>query len=424
MSHRNKVSPVALCGIQLFIAAAFALSWFLLPSSDRHRIQAELIAERPMADVQISNTVPVAPQPLYDDPEVISEEDLALVLHAILPRFSQQKLKPNFVEHALRAWGSEIEFTNEELISGPQMTDYLLDTGSYIASWGTDSDPILQPNSDSGIYVRWASDSSASVHHDHLLASLAEAGVTLERAVYTPARQTTLHEIFAESLRDFRLDERETEWSVMAFASYLAPQHTKVWKNSQGREISFDMMATRLMRSHKQKGVCLGIHRVYSLIMLVQLDEEYGNLISASMRDEIMEFLADIRQLIIDAQHEDGSWPPNWADGIQAEANRDPDEELYRRVIATGHHLEWLAIAPLELHPPREDIIRAARWIVQNVRDTPQDGIESKYTFYSHVGNALALWRQTSPAEFWQTWRESHPDAELFPEHEADTESE
>lgn len=424
MSHRNQISIVTVCGVQLLVAAAFAAGWFLLPPGDRHRIQAELTATRPLADAEITNTVPVAPKPLYNDPEVISDEDLALVLHAILPRFGQQKLKPNFVEHALRAWGSEIEFTNDELISGPGMTDYLLDTGSYIASWGTDSDPILKPNEDSGIYVRWASDSSASVHHDHMLASLAEAGVTLERAVYTPARQTTLHEIFAESLRDFRLDERETEWSAMAFASYLAPQHTASWKNSQGRRISFDMMATRLMRSHKQKGVCLGIHRVYSLMMLVQLDEEYGDMISASTRDEIMEFLADVRQLIIDAQAEDGSWPPNWPDGVDAEANRDPNEEHYRRVIATGHHLEWLAIAPLELHPPREDIIRAARWIVQNVRDTPQDAIESKYTFYSHVGNALAFWRQTTPAEFWQSWRESHPDAELFAEIEADVEVE
>jgi len=424
MSHRKRISLVAICGIQLVVAAAFIVGWLLLPSGDRHRIQAELSATRPLADVQIDNAIPVAPKPLYDAPDVISDEDLALVLHAILPRFSHQKLKPNFVEHALRAWGSQIEFTNEELISGPRMTDYLLDTGSYIASWGTESDPILKPNPDSGIYVRWASDSSASVHHDHLLASLAEAGVSLERPVFTPARQTTLHEIFAESLRDFRLDERETEWSAMAFASYLAPQHTATWKNSQGRRITFDMMATRLMRSHKQKGVCLGIHRVYSLMMLVQLDGEYGDLISVSTRDEIMEFLAEVRQLIVDAQHDDGSWPPNWPDGIDAEANRDPNEELYRRVIATGHHLEWLAIAPQELHPPHESIVRAAQWIVQNVRDTPQDVIESKYTFYSHVGNALALWRQTSPAEFWQAWRESHPDAELFQESGSDTETE
>jgi len=413
MIHRKRISFPAVLAVQLVFAAAFLTGWFLLPPGERHRIQAELQSATPLAEVQIRNLSPVAPSPLYDDPKVVSDDDLAFVLHAILPRFSQQKLRPNYVEHALRAWGCDIDFNNEELISGPQMTDYLLDTGAYVASWGSEHDPILQPNGE-GIYVRWASDQSASVHHDHMLASLAEAGVTLDRPVYTPARKTTLHEIFAEALRDFRLDERETEWSVMSFASYLAPQKTASWRNSQGRQISFDMLATRLLRSHKKKGVCLGIHRVYSLMMLIRLDDQYGDLISESTREDIYSFLSDVRELIIAAQYENGSWPPNWPDGAEAQANEDAEEKVYRRVISTGHHLEWLAIAPEELHPPRESIIKAAKWVVQNVRDTPQDVIDTNYTFYSHVGNALALWRKTSPADFWSDWRELHPDAETF----------
>lgn len=414
MTQRKRISLIAILTIQLVFGAAFVTAWLVLPVGDRHRIQAELQSITPLVDVEIENFTPVAPSPLYDDPQVVSDEDLAFVLHSILPRFSQRKLRPNHVEHAVRAWGCNIEFSNEALISGPEMVDYLLDTGQYVASWGDQHDPILQPNDDEGISIRWASDQSASVHHDHMLASLAEAGVTLDRNVYTPARKTTLHEVFAEALRDFRLDERETEWSVMSFASYLAPQKTASWRNSQGRNISFDLLATRLMRSHKKKGVCLGIHRAYSLMMLVRLDDRYGELISQATREEIVTYLEEIRELIIAAQYEDGSWPPNWPDGAEAHINEDPDEMAYRRVISTGHHLEWLAIAPKELHPPHETIIKAARWIVQNVRETPQDVIDANYTFYSHVGNALALWRKTSPPDFWDSWRELHPEAELF----------
>ena len=29
-----------------------------------------------------------------------------------------------------------------------------------------------------------------------------------------------------------------------------------------------------------------------------------------------------------------------------------------------------------------------------------------------HVAKALAMWRKTSPAEFWTSYRENHPDAE------------
>jgi hypothetical protein len=300
------------------------------------------------------------------------------------------------------------------------MRDYLLDTGQYVASWGLDFDPILEPNED-GIHVRWGPDASASVHHDHLLASLAEAGVTLDTAVSTPGRTMSMRQILSEALRDFRLDEKETEWSVMAFGSFLAPQQTFSWHNSQGREISFDLLASRLMRNHKQHGVCLGTHRVYSLMVLLRLDDEYeGDLISQATREQIMTFLTDVRELIIASQYPDGSWPPNWWEGADAMANEDPQEKHYRRVIATGHHLEWLAIAPKELHPPHENIVRAAEWIINDTLETPQSTIDQEYTYFSHVGNALALWRKTSAAEFWQTWRQNHPEIEEFePREEA-----
>ena len=48
-------------------------------------------------------------------------------------------------------------------------------------------------------------------------------------------------------------------------------------------------------------------------------------------------------------------------------------------------------------------IIKVARWVVQNVREAPQDVIDANYTFYSHVGNRLSLWRNTSPTQFWDS---------------------
>jgi hypothetical protein len=89
-------------------------------------------------------------------------------------------------------------------------------------------------------------------------------------------------------LRDFRLDERETEWSVMSFALWMAPQKTATWHNGQGRQITFDMLAERLMRNHKRDGVCLGTHRVYSLMLLVRLDDQNeGKLITQKRGDRL-----------------------------------------------------------------------------------------------------------------------------------------
>ena len=418
MQRRNRISLATAIIVQIVFVSAFAAAWLILPARQQHMLQAELSGKLPLSDVQLTARTPVTVDPFYDDPQVVSDEELAGVLHKVLPRFSRVRLRPNYVEHAIRVWGSQIEFDNPDLISGSQMRDYLLDTGQYVDSWGTDFDPILEPNDD-GIHVRWGPDASASVHHDHMLASLAEAGVTLDTPVSTPGRLMTMEQVMSEALRDFRLDEKETEWSVMAFGSYLPQQDTGRWHNSQGREISFDMLAGRLMRNHKRHGVCLGTHRVYSLMLLLRLDDEHGGeIVSDDTRERIMSYLSHVRELIIASQYPDGSWPPNWWEGEDAMANEDPQEKIYRRVIATGHHLEWLAIAPEELHPPREDIKRAADWIISNTLETPQETIDNNYTYYSHVGSALSLWRKTSAAEFWTRWRQSNPQAESFPEAE------
>ena len=412
MPRNNRPTVKTMLIVQCVFIASFSIAWFLLTPNQQQRIEAEMRSRRPLADVDFTNRTPAVVLPFYDDAAVVSDADLAAVLTKVLPRFSHEKLRPNYVEHALRIWGAEIEFDNPDLISGPQMASYLVDTGQYLASWGEAAQPILEPESD-GVRIRWGAELTASVHHDHMLASMAEAGVTLDTAVFTPSRQTTMEQILSEALRDFRLDERETEWSAMAFGLYLAPQGTASWHNGQGRQITFDMLAERLMRKHRRKGVCLGTHRVYSLMALLRLDEEYGSeLLTAATRSQIMLFLHGARELMIASQDSDGSWPPNWHEGAEAAANKDPNEMAYRRVIATGHHLEWLAIAPKELHPPHDSIVKAADWIVQKTLQAPQSEIDSSYTFYSHVGNALALWRKTSVPEFWQTWRTAHPDAE------------
>jgi hypothetical protein len=294
------------------------------------------------------------------------------------------------------------------------MKEFLTDMAKFVDSWGKNSNPLMIANDD-GIHVRFAEDRSGSVHHDHTLAALTEAGLSLNDSVFTTAREMHVRNIVIEALRDFRLDERETEWSVMSFALWLAPQKTATWHNGEGRRITFDMLAERLMRNHKRDGVCLGTHRVYSLMLLVRLDDQSeGHLITKETRGQIMKYLASVRDLITASQREDGSWTANWTDGAESEAKADPAEPMSKRVIATGHHLEWLSIAPIELHPPREQIRKAADWLVANVDKTPQDEIDASYTYYSHVGKALAMWRHTSPAAFWTQWRTGHPNREVF----------
>ena len=411
---KNKVSLRTWLSVQLAFGGAFAVSWLLLPGTQQQEVIAHVSRKPCQLDVALQSEKATTVESLYDDAEVVSDEELAVVLKKILPRFSRDHLRPNLVEHALRTWGSEIDFANPDIISGPQMKDFLTDMAKFVDSWGKNSNPLMIAKGD-GIHVRFAEDRSGSVHHDHTLAALTEAGLSLDDSVFTTSREMHVRNIVIEALRDFRLDERETEWSVMSFALWLAPQKSATWHNGEGRRITFDMLADRLMRNHKRDGVCLGTHRVYSLMMLVRLDDRYdGQLITAETREQIIDYLASVRDLITTAQRPDGSWTSNWTDGSESEAKAVPDEPMSKRVIATGHHLEWLSIAPIELHPPRTQILKAADWLIANVEETPQDEIDANYTFYSHVGKALAMWRQTSPAAFWTQWRTEHPNCEVF----------
>ncbi|MFG0334229.1 MAG: hypothetical protein ACF8TS_12765 [Maioricimonas sp. JB049] len=392
--------------VQVLVLMAFAVAIAVDARAVTEAVSQRLFEDSPFEPVPIPREKPLVVTPLYDRPDFVSNEDLAAVLRQIRPQFDREQMKPNYVEHALRAWGVRAQFADPAIPSGEELALFLTDHARFSDSWGKQARPLLIDRPQ-GIAIRWGRETGASVHHDHWLASLTEAGVSRDTPVYGPARRDiTIGDVVQESLRDFRLDERETEWTAMAFGLWLPP--TRHWTGGDGRQYSFDLIARRLMRGHKEKGVCSGTHRVYSLVLLIRLNDEF-DILSDAMRAEVYGFLEDVRDAITAAQFEDGHWPSNWPDGAAAVA-RPVDDPVYRQVIATGHHLEWLAIAPRDLHPPDDQIRRAAEWVIRTTVEQPTEDILTRYTFYSHVGNALALWRNTHPADFWMAWIETHPD--------------
>jgi hypothetical protein len=408
----NHVSTRQIIAVQAVVCLTLVASWAMGSPVARDRVLNELGANRVVPKVAIPRTKPLIIEPLYDDPNVVSDEELGAVLTKIRPKFVKEKLKSNYVEHAIRAWWLNAKFKDPKVMSGEALKDHLVDHGQYLASWseafkaqGKALEPILQDRPD-GVAIRWSGkEECASVHHDHWLACLTEAGVDLHEPVFTPNRRRQIEDVLQEALRDFRLDEIEVEWSALAFGLWIAPQ--KTWTTRTGRQLSFDLLADRLMRGHKRFGVCSGTHRLYSLMVLVRLDDNH-DILSDGVRARIMEHLASVRDLIVSCQFPDGHWPSNWAEGADA-LSKPINDELFKKVIATGHHLEWLAIAPEELHPPRDVVVKAADWVIKTTTEMSDSEIAGKYTFFSHVGNALALWRKTHPSDFWSKWEPNHP---------------
>ena len=392
--------------LQLIVVAAVAQSYALSSPEQRQQSLRKLGVRGESPVVAVPRATPLVIEPLYDDPEVVSDEELAAVLDRIQPRFRKRALTPNYVEHALRTWGYKATFRDPVVMSGEAMRDFLVEHGKFLASWGEKTPPLLLDRPD-GVAIRWGQEDGASVHHDHWLACLTEAGVPLREPVFTPnQRRKRLNDVLQEALRDFRADDIEIEWSAMAFGLWIAPQRSWI-TTPQGREMSFDMIAERLVSGPKKFGTCLGTHRVYSLMVLVRIDDQH-DILSDRVRERAMEYLRAVRDLITASQFPDGHWSAHWMDGAEALTNPLPDD-IIDQVTATGHHLEWLAIAPVELHPPREAIRKAADWIIQTSAAQTKSEFGQRYTYFSHVGNALALWRKTHPAEFWMKWEAEHP---------------
>jgi len=352
-------------------------------------------AARP-AEFKPVRDLPLRVEPLYDDPAVVTDAELAAVLRQVLPKFPREQLKPNFVEHALRIWGVDAQFHDAEALSGAEMRDFLVDHGKFLAAWGPDVAPLLA-NAQTGVAVRWGREAGASVHHDHWLASLTEAGVRLSEPVFTPRPGTyTMADVLRQALADFRVDERETEWSALAFGLWLPPE--REWTTLDGRTVSFDLLVRRLLRGDQRFGVCHGTHRVYSLVVLLRVDEQH-RILSDEVREALKDHLRMVRDAISESQFEDGHWPSNWHMGRRA-VEFPVADELKDKVIATGHHLEWLSIAPQEFHPPRGMVRMAARWAIDTTLSRTPEQILDQYTFFSHIGGALAGWRKSSPARF------------------------
>jgi hypothetical protein len=344
---------------------------------DQYEVERRLPALRPQ---------PLTITPLYDFPEVVSDEQLQRVLLKLRPTFRGDKPKINHVDHALRLWGANAAFDDPACLSGQEMRELLLDHRKFAAAWP--KTPSLLIFKGSGVKVRTQEGLATASHVDHTLAGLAEVGTPLSFSIKTPRGVATMSDLLEQSIRDFGLNQTEYEWSALAYALYVLPNQS--WISPEGQEITFDRLARRLMRQSLNQGVCLGNHRLYTLAVLLRIDDE-DPLLTTGCRQEVLAHLGRVTAVLVKSQHAYGYWDKNWP--ASGKASEGPEDTLQNRLLATGHALEWWAIAPPELQPPRETLVRAGQWLCRQVDEMSPEKIAANYTFLSHAGRALSLWR-------------------------------
>ncbi len=350
---------------------------------------------RPQAPAAAIRETAWLPTPLYDRPDLVSDEQLRATLLRLQPKFEKGKQRVNFVEHALRVWGADAQFDDAASMSGAEMVRFLTDHSRFINVYG-EATPGLIVDTPERLDIRWVGrggdfPDAASRHHDHWLACLIEGGVRLDHIVNTPRRQVPLRELLDAAVDDFHVDEREYEWSAMVFAYYV--DATNGWRSGEPRLVTFDLVAKRLLRADDILGVCTGTHRLYALATLLRRHAE-SPILSPDIHEQVSSRLRTISETLGKSQEPSGLWNRRWPEGADALDGKDTSS-LTDKVLVTGHHLEWLSISPEEILPPEQHLIRAGQGLVKAVADSSDATIASQYTFYSHVVGALANWRRT-----------------------------
>ncbi len=340
---------------------------------------------------------PLRVEPLYDYDVVVTDEQLERVLVRLGLQENGRDTNIGFVDHSLRFWGPEARFSNTQVMSGEDLRSLLTDHRRYAEVYGREQDPLLI-DTGTGVRVRAFEGPASSSHIDHTMACLAEVGTPLDFPVFTDRRQTTFRDLVEQSLHDFSLNQAEYEWSALTYALLLPP--TRRWLTAEGREMTFDRLAERIMREPLPEGVCMANHRFHTLVMFLRVDDQIP-ILSSETRLQVIAYLSDITARLVAHQHADGFWNVDWPHSIPASSHPSDraGDGLDDRMIVTGHALEWWALAPREVHPPRHVLAAGGQWLVTTIDQLEDEQLAEFYSFLTHVGRALSLWRSRDPAE-------------------------
>ncbi len=332
------------------------------------------------------------------EPRVCSDEQLAHVLDRVKP--PTEGLTTNHLVHALRLWGEQADFRDAAIPSGQVMRDFLLDDQVYRSLAGSKSPPLYF-RVEEGLDVRSYDDGASfqqtsSYHADDILATLAETGVPLDATIrLRDGSEATVADLFWGARQRFYLDRHEYEWSIISFVRYGHP--LAAWRNKYGQRIDLDGLVQELTDKPPELGPCDGLHRLEALAVLYRIDKQSPAL-SLRARHRMLSFMKRACDQLAASQSVEGYWASGWsrASGPQTSSG------LHDKLLVTGHHLEWLALAPEEIQPPRESIVRAGQWLTRSLLELDARQLHDAYGPYSHAARALCLWKGVEPIAAWE----------------------
>jgi hypothetical protein len=349
---------------------------------------------------------PIQISPLRNMANVVSEDDLVVLLCAALPWWNPPSVPS--VYHELKLWGPYAAFTKdmlgierkgerlvEMLLSDKACRAYTVATGGhYLLDSPFGIRPVLLGTDD-------AIETRGEAHYGQLLQVAGEAGLPSTTSVTTASgRMGNLKEIYQDEIMRFSLHQ-ELDFIACTLAYWHPPQ--KAWKNQFGNESNFDELVSKLLATPLGKGSCGGCHLPYAVVTILRVDELYP-LLSANVRQQALTWLRHLCQLLEYRWSDRGGWDRTWSKNDEPSFVTGNDN--LDLITITGHHLEWMALAPKEVQPSETTVKRAVAALRRDVESLPPLTQQSFKTLLvvSHAARAVALWRGDNPFSVWMKY--------------------
>jgi len=357
----------------------------------------------------------IGPHGAYRD--LLTDEELGPIVAAADPCWT----KPDVGQflHSLRLWGADATFEHAWQLPGRarlrvytprEQIEILLEHPEFEQAFADFGIGVFLGEGDVGVTVLTNADSEAlsrqgQYHVDKLLQVLAEIGAPASTHVVpapsgVDARAHTVNDILNESLWKFS-PRQEMEFTTSAYARWLSPPAT--WENRFGDRYHMDDLVNKLLDEVKNHPACAGMHVPYALTSALRANR-VDKILSDGVAGRAEAHLRQISRTLVAVQQSDGSWGTQWNGPVE----RHPQDGMwyldvppFDQVYATGHHLEWIALAPPELGPPREVVSRAVAYLKRTVTEMPQPFFHHAdvYPLGTHAVRALCLIRGVAAAE-------------------------
>lgn len=236
-----------------------------------------------------------------------------------------------------------------------------------------------------------------------MLKVLGEVGVPASQPVTTSSgRKGTVEDIFLDEIMQY-VNVGELEFMATALAYWLPPQSS--WCNQFGEQFNFDMLMQNLIDAPWGKGSCGGCHTPYAVVSLLRVDERH-RILDPDTRAKARAWVTRLVNHLEQKWGERAGWDKDWA-GVSNSPSIWEDTAL-DRITVTGHHLEWMAMLPLDLYPDEMVVKRAVQGLCADIASLPPTTQRSFKTLLpvSHAARALALLIGVEPFQLWKQYCE------------------